>query len=394
VLVGCTLLAASSLAVSVARAQDRDEAWVISQIVAGKFDELRSLEALSAQGVPFAMYWWGAMLERCIFERCDKGGARELILRAAVAGRGRAKAHVLGGAETREEFDEIVAKIGIPAGGRERVVYVGRNLLFIQVPRELSGAPRASDAKLRADLLAMAKSELQIGMRAIVAQLQGPTSTDLDVLAETGNDVFSEPLMQRALIRRISDREIIERARAGQLAMEAAYCDSLMIRTGRLTMERGELDVCQRAAQAGFPGAVRGLLTHHHGTRNMPAADYFVGLCDAVLGLRCANAISEYYGDRSKESAELKAKWVFWDLAAANAMTGVYAFGGVSEEELRGKTPELRRELFRLIVRTDLIAEACATRRLDPATGAVEANPQCPWRRSIAIPAEFLSSAK
>jgi hypothetical protein len=60
VLVGCTLLAASSLAVSVARAQDRDEAWVISQIVAGKFDELRSLEALSAQGVPFAMYWWGA----------------------------------------------------------------------------------------------------------------------------------------------------------------------------------------------------------------------------------------------------------------------------------------------------------------------------------------------
>jgi hypothetical protein len=149
VLVGCTLLAASSLAVSVARAQDRDE-------------------------------------------------------------------------ETREEFDEIVAKIGIPAGGRERVVYVGRNLLFIQVPRELGGAPRASDTKLRADLLAMAKSELQIGMRAIVAQLQGPTSTDLDVLAETGNDVFSEPLMQRALIRRTSDREIIERARAGQLAMAAA----------------------------------------------------------------------------------------------------------------------------------------------------------------------------
>jgi hypothetical protein len=48
---------------------------------------------------------------------------------------------------------------------------------------------------------------------------------------------------------------------------------------------------------------------------------------------------SEYYGDRSKESAELKAKRVFWDLAAANAMTGVYAFGGVSEEELRGKLP-------------------------------------------------------
>jgi formate-dependent phosphoribosylglycinamide formyltransferase (GAR transformylase) len=197
VLVSCTLLAAGSLAVSLARAQDRDDAWVISQIAAGKFDELRSLEALSAQVVPFAMYWWGAMLERCIFERCNKGAARELILRAAVAGSGRAKAHVLGGAETREEFDQIVAKIGIPTGGQERVVYVGRNLLFIQMPPALGGAPRASDAKLRADLLAMAKSELQIGIRAIVAQLQGPTSTDLDVLAETGNDIFSEPLMQR-----------------------------------------------------------------------------------------------------------------------------------------------------------------------------------------------------
>jgi hypothetical protein len=105
--------------------------------------------------------------------------------------------------------------------------------------------------------------------------------------------------------------------------MAAAYCDSLMIRTGRLTMEPEELEVCQRAAQAGFPGAVRGLLTHHHGARNMPAADYFVDLCDAVLGLRCAIAISEYYGDRRKESAELKAKWVFWDLAAVNAMSRI-----------------------------------------------------------------------
>ena len=67
---------------------------------------------------------------------------------------------------------------------------------------------------------------------------------------------------------------------------------------------------------------------------------------------------------------------------------------GVSEEELRGKTPELRRQLFQLVVRTDLIGEACGMQRLDPATGAVEANPQCPWRRPIAIPAEFLSGPK
>jgi hypothetical protein len=32
---------------------------VISQVISGKFEELRSLEKLSDHGVPFAMYWWG-----------------------------------------------------------------------------------------------------------------------------------------------------------------------------------------------------------------------------------------------------------------------------------------------------------------------------------------------
>ena len=77
--VACVLLA---LAASVTRAQERDETWVIAQITAGKFEELRSLEKLSDRGVPFAMYWWGFILERCIFERCDKDAARELILRS------------------------------------------------------------------------------------------------------------------------------------------------------------------------------------------------------------------------------------------------------------------------------------------------------------------------
>lgn len=69
------------------------------------------------------------------------------------------------------------------------------------------------------------------------------------------------------------------------------------------------------------------------GARNMPAADYFFGLCNAVLGLRCAIAISEYYGDRRKESAELKAKWVFWDLAAVNAMSRI----SIARRRLRNK---------------------------------------------------------
>jgi len=392
------LLAACSLGSSSAYAQQHDEAWVISQIVAGKIEELRSLEKLSDERVPFAMYWWGMLIERCIFERCDKAVGRDLNLRAAVAGHGPAQATALAFAETRAEFDELVAKIGVPAGGRQRMAYVAKHLWFIDTPPFLGGTPRVTDGKLRADLLEIARSEPQIGMRMIAAleMRQGPTSPYLDVLAETGIDLeaISEKLMQRATMRKVSDREIVQRGRAGELGLAAAYCDTLMIRTGRETMDRDELEACESAAQAGFPGAVRGLLRHYQHAGSARAAQYFAGLCEEVLGARCAGLISDYYFARSKESAELRAKWELWDLAAANLASTVNLFGGVSEEDLRGKTPELRRELFRLLVRTDLMAGACYTQRLRGATGAVEANPQCPWRRPIAIPAEFLSGAR
>jgi hypothetical protein len=87
-------------------------------------------------------------------------------LRAAIAGSGRAKAQLLVGAETREEFDELVAKIGVPLGGRERMAYIAKGLLLIASAPLSEGGPRPTDGKLRADLLAMAKSEPQISMPA------------------------------------------------------------------------------------------------------------------------------------------------------------------------------------------------------------------------------------
>ena len=87
------LLAACHLACPVAGAQQRDEAWVIAQITAGKFEELRALEKPSDEGVPFAMYWWGSLMDRCVFDRCNQQAAREFFVRAAKAGHSRAQAH-------------------------------------------------------------------------------------------------------------------------------------------------------------------------------------------------------------------------------------------------------------------------------------------------------------
>jgi hypothetical protein len=400
-LLACTLLGANVLASPAALAQARDEAWVIDQITAGRFEELRPLGQLSDQGVPFAMYWWGLLLERCILGRCDQDAGRELIRRAAVAGHSRAKMRAIADVDSSEALEELLGRIGVPAAGRERIVYVSMGLLLLDADYlvgRLGGGPpkaadaKAADAKRRADLLAIAASEPQIGMRVIAATAQGPGSSQLDALAETGIELLSEQHMQRLLIKRISEAPILERARAGQqLGLAAAYCDTFMIRTGRTTMERLELEACEKAAAAGFPAAVRGLLTYHQQAGNAPAAEYFAGLCDALLGSRCAGALADYYGERSEESAEMKARWELWDLAAANVMTAASFFsGGVSEEELRGKTPRLRRELLQLVVRSELIADACYTQTVDAATGALAADPRCPWLKPIAIPAQFL----
>ena len=99
--------------------------------------------------------------------------------------------------------------------------------------------------------------------------------------------------------------------------------------------------------------------------------------------------IADHYESRRDESADLAAKWELWDLASVAGVPG-----GVSADQLNRKSERLKRAVYTLFVRTDLIEDACLTQRLDPATGAVEANPQCPWRKPIAIPAEFLSWAK
>ena len=94
VLLGSALLAICDLVGSAAHAQQRDDAWVIAQVMAGKFEELRALEKLSDEGVPFAMYWWGSLMQFCVFDRCDQQAALELLVRAAKAGHGRAQGFV------------------------------------------------------------------------------------------------------------------------------------------------------------------------------------------------------------------------------------------------------------------------------------------------------------
>jgi hypothetical protein len=381
---GSALLAVCSLASSAAHAQQRDDAWVIAQVMAGKFEELRSLEKLSDEGVPFAMYWWGTLMHFCILDRCDQQRASELFLGAAKAGHGRAQVLVfaLAAKLPAEVAADVTAGVAVPKDGYARQIHAIQSV---------AGPSSRVDPKARAAFVALATSERQLGLLAELVKQEGmlKRADELRAVADSGHVEASELVRKREIILRTSDAQVIERARAGELWLAAAHCDTAATERGKPILEPDTLSICERAAAQGFPGAVRALLRHHHHRKNQRAAEYFAGVCDGLLGLACAEDIAAYYDDRRGESADRMAKWELWDLADK-----VMDTTGASEADFRGKNEGTRRRLLALVVRTGLINEACLMQRLDVTTGAREANPQCPWRTPIAIPAEFLSAAR
>ena len=123
-----------------------------------------------------------------------------------------------------------------------------------------------------------------VGLVALEGMLR--RGDELRAIANSGYIGFSERVMQGELMRGTRGQQMLERARA-ELGLGAAYCDTIRVNEGRDILPANIIDICARAAWAGFPGAVRALLRHHHHSGNKRAAEYFIGVCDALLGVRC-----------------------------------------------------------------------------------------------------------
>src|SRR5262245_45880862 len=367
-----------ALACAPAFGQSVDDKWVVERVIAGKFDELRALQAQSDKGSPVAMYWWGAFLEGCVYS-CDPDGARALWIKSARAGNSRAKLALMIRTGSRRKLDELIEKTGAPATAEERVRYAVLLGLFATVPPAWDG-----DAWKKAEgiLKELAESERRMDAMYLYLNRVGfmhfPEQTR--AMVEAGLPQAAEDLRRALLIRDRIDRGELRVLAAKDILVGVALCETIGIAEGREVLPPEVLPICEHGLSLGYIGIAPVLLRHHRLSDNARAASFFADLCAKALAMHCASELADYHYALSGRSRE----WQVWD-----AVAGIGA--GFPANEAKLPTPVMQRA-FSIRVRIDETQRACLARRYDEATKKFNDEPGCPARKPVAIPAEFLST--
>jgi hypothetical protein len=358
-----------------------DERWIVERVVAGKFDELRAVKAQGDKGSPEAMYWWGAFLDACVLDRCDPDGARTLWLEAARAGNSRAKLALMYKTRSLRELDEVIQKTGAPASAEERAHYAA--ILWM-----LSVIPSPSDRVAGEKAIAMAKelAETERRMDAMysyynrVGFMHFPDETR--AMVEAGLMLATEDLRRLLFIKeRAENPQLLARARAGDVIVGVALCETIALTEGREVLPPPLLRVCEQGLSLGYVGLTPVLLRHHQVSGNTKAAMFYAELCADMLVRDCPSVLADFHHARSGKSAE----WQIWDAVAAIVK------GTPSSEA--GLPTDLMRRVFSIRVRFEEAERACLARRYDPSTKKFKDEPGCPPRRAVTIPTQFLSSS-
>lgn len=342
-----------------------DEPWVVARILAGRFDELSVVKSRSDAGDRVAMFWWGSFLDGCVFGTCDVAGAKALWTRAARAGHPRARSSLVAAAATRAELDQVLASLGPPVNQTELLVRLGA----------LAATARLDVAVMReveSQLNTIPPSERRLGVLFLLATVDGSVrhAATLRAMVDAGFADAGHGLMIAEMARGTTDAQMLTRARAGDLVLGAALCDTAMIVRGSEVLPADWIEMCVRSARDGFPGAVRALLRHHHRTRNRAAAEFFAARCTELLLLACAADLADFHAGK-REAA-------LWDLLATK----------MPAREAKQPLPVLR-SLYAIRIRHALLYETCLDAPFDASAGRFAMDPRCPWRKPVTIPPVF-----
>jgi len=377
-------LAAALAAGSSAAAQVIDDAWVIDRVLAGKFDELRVIEGESEKGSHVAMYWWGALLEACVYGRCDEKTARDLWLKAGQAGNTRAKLATMRNVTSLAKLDQIIEKFGPPVGWEEKRMYAGALAAF-QLPGKESRYTWGEARKILEDGIA---SEPRLALIFTYVALDGPKEHADEWRALAAADHL--PAMEgfrRSLIVAGKGRyaQMLAMAKDGDLPVGVMLCETVAVSEGYSVLPAELLPICERALSKGYVGIVPVLMRHHQESGNAKAAAFYADLCASLL-LHCAVDLTEYHENVSGKSAA----WKLWDAVAG------FAGKSPTEADLRlfGLSVEVMQRVFAIRLRSSITERACESRLYDGATKKFADDSACPYLKPIAIPAEFLGGRR
>ena len=371
-----------ALACAPVLAQGMDDKWILDRVIAGKFDELRAVKAQSDKGSPVAMYWWGAFLDACIYDRCDPQGARALWLKSARAGNSRARLALMSKTRSLPELNELIEKTGAPATSEERARYAAI-LWILAAFAEPAGRDQGPDAVAISKELAESERRMDAMYSYFnrVGFMRFPDETR--AMVEAGLELAAQDLRRLLLINeRVEGPQLIARARAGDIVVGVALCETIGIAEGRFVLPPEVLPICERALSLGYTGIASVMLQHHKLSGNPKAAAFYAGLCTTLATRDCASQLADFHFDRSGKSPD----WQLWD-----AVAGIS--GGFPPNEA-GLPTAIMRKVFSVVVRINERERACLARRYDPATKKFGDEPGCPPRKPIAIPAEFLAATR
>lgn len=365
-------------------AQTIDDAWVMERVFAGKFDELRTLEAESKRGSSVAMYWWGALLEACVYGRCGEETANALWLKAGQAGNTRAKLATMRNVTSLAKLDQLIEKFGPPVGWEERWMYAGALAAF-QLPGTESQYTRGEARKIVQEGIA---SEPRLALIFTLVALNGPRehADQWRALAAADHAAAMESF-RRSLIVAGKGRypQMLAMAKDGDLPVGAMLCETVAVSEGYHVLPADLLPICERALTKGYVGIIPALMRHHQESGNTKAAAFYADLCASVL-IYCAVDLAEYHYKLSGKSAA----WKLWDAVAG--------FSGKSptEADLRlfGLSAEVMQQVFAVRLRGSIAERACDSQLYDRVTKKFADDPACPYLKPVAIPAEFLGGTK
>lgn len=346
-----------------------DEATVVKLIVDGRYEELRSLEAAAKGDDPVAQFWWGRLLQGCVYERCEPEQAWRLWVKSARGGYWRAREALFGTTPPGEEMADLIKRIGEPVTTEEKIFWT------LSVQQQWNTAEAAAQDKVIAIFKQAASGREPTMFTLVMSGMWDLSSIDTDTLRATisggvpTGSMMSDVLRRKLRIGREKFRyeELLPQAKSGDLAITTALCETVGVFEGQQHLDAQLLPLCIRAFESGQLGIAPVLLAHYLDLGDMAGARRYADYC-LRAPIRCGEPLTTYLSTKFGKSSR---EWRDWEAELALQ-------SGADASEVKSTREIYRRGLSRAVRVADA-ARQCMARKYSRETRSFTDSAGCPW---------------